>query len=262
MNEQGALDGLKRLGLTAYEARVFLGLHKLRSGTASEISDVADVPRSQVYGATEELENRGFVERQESTPAVFRPVSLEQARTSLLDQLAQTGAETFDYIESTQGSEAITDEQTESLWQIRGKDAVSSRTADLIEDATQHILYAPSDITMLEDTILDALKTVDDAGVSVRIASTNSNVRTAVDGQFKTVAVPADRLANIGNIRTALVDSETVLLGIRPDETVADEPKEVAFWSANSTFGTVLNKLLQEWFTVSVDGDTSAYLRE
>ncbi|PSP27801.1 hypothetical protein BRC65_04050 [Halobacteriales archaeon QH_2_65_14] len=58
MNDSEAVDGLKRLGLTTYEARVFLGLQKLGSGTANEVSDVVDVPRSQVYGAAEDLETR------------------------------------------------------------------------------------------------------------------------------------------------------------------------------------------------------------
>lgn len=53
MDDEAAIDGLNRLGLTAYESQVFLGLQKLASGT---VSDVVDVPRSQVYGAAETLE--------------------------------------------------------------------------------------------------------------------------------------------------------------------------------------------------------------
>jgi len=51
MNEGDAVDALKSLGLTTYEARTFVALQKLGAGTASEVADIADVPRSQVYGA-------------------------------------------------------------------------------------------------------------------------------------------------------------------------------------------------------------------
>ena len=48
------------------------------------------MPRSQVYGAAERLEERGLVETQQSTPTQYRPVSLGRARSRLLDELERT----------------------------------------------------------------------------------------------------------------------------------------------------------------------------
>lgn len=249
MDDEGAIDGLKRLGLTAYEARVFLGLQKLGNGTASEVSEVADVPRSQVYGAADSLEDRGLVETQQSTPTVYRPVSLERARTRLLDQLAKTGSETFDYLDTVQGTEVPSDERSEALWLVHGMDSISSRAAELVAEADEQVFYAASVVSMLDDTVLDALEEADEAGVTVIVASANSAVREAVGSRFTTVAIPQERDPDVGSARVLLVDQDTMLLGVYAETGVSEDVEEVAFWSSETTFAAVLGGFLREWFT-------------
>lgn len=257
MDDDDAIAGLKRLGLTAYEARVFLALQKLGTGTASEVSDVVDVPRSQVYGAAEKLEERGLVEMQQSTPTVYRPVSLEQARTRLLDQLAETGAETFDYLDTVQESETLEDAQSEAIWLVRGADAVSSRAAELADDAEDHLFYAASEVSMLDDALLSALGQAADRGVSVLVASANAAVREAIDERFEsrgvqTCPIPPDRDPDVSGARVVLVDDETMLLSVY-SMNGGEATEEVAFWSSETTFASVLGGFLREWFTLSID---------
>ena len=249
MDEDEAIDGLKRLGLTAYEARVFLGLQKLGSGTASEVSDVVDVPRSQVYGAADGLAERGLLEKQQSTPTVYRPVSLERARTRLLDHLEETGSKTFDYLDTVQGTEAPDEGQSEAIWVVHGQTEVSSRAAELVADADSQVFYAASEVSMLDDTVLDALEAADRAGVSVSIASANPAVRKAVGERFPTVTVPKGRDPDVGSARVVLVDADTMLLGVYSDAGVTGDGEEVAFWSSETTFAAVLGGFLREWFT-------------
>lgn len=251
MDEDEAVDGLQRLGLTAYEARVFLGLQKLGSGTASEISDVSAVPRSQVYGAAESLEASGLVETQQSTPTVYRPVSLEQARTRLLDRLAETGSRTFDYLDTVQGTERSDDERSEALWLVHGTDEISSRAAELFGEAAENVFYATSEVSMLDETVLNALAAAADGGVMVVVASANPAVREAVSDRFRTVAIPNERDPDTGSARVVLVDDDTMLLGVYSTTGGAGEPSEVAFWSSGTAFASVLGGFLREWFTES-----------
>jgi sugar-specific transcriptional regulator TrmB len=254
MDDESAIDGLKRLGLTGYEAQVFLGLQKLGSGTASEISEVTDVPRSQVYGAADGLEDRGLAETQQSRPTLYRPVPLERARTRLLDQLAETGAETFEYLESVKETEAE-DERSEAIWLVHGSEAVSSRTAELIDAAEDYLLYACSEVPMLEDPILDALEGAVTNGVEVFIASANPAVREAVGDAFDTVAVPDERHPDAGDARVLLADGETMLLSVYSGANVEDGREEVAFWSSGTAFAAVLGGFLAEWFEAPVAND-------
>lgn len=246
MDDDRAVEGLTRLGLTAYEGRVFLGLQKLGSGTASEISGVADVPRSQVYGAADRLEERGLVETQRSTPTLYRPVPLERARSRLLDQLAETGAETFEYLDSVQESEAG-DERSEALWHVRGADNVASRTAELIEAADGRVLYACGEVSLLEGTVRDALAGAADRGVTVTVGSGNPDVREVAGEEFRTFAVPPERHPDVGAARVMVADDETMLLSVASSAGVAERPEEVAFWSSGTAFATVLGGFLSEW---------------
>lgn len=247
MDENEAITGLKQLGLTTYEARVFVALQKLGGGTASEISSVVEVPRSQVYGAAEGLEERGLVETQQSTPTAYRPVPLEQARRLLLDQLAATGAETFNYLEQVQNSHE-TEERSESIWLISAREAIISRTVEIIEMADSRLLYGAENVDMLEDTILDALVDATDRGVEVVITSSNDEVIEAVPDTdaYTTYRVPEERDMDVSTGRLLVADGHTVLLSTR-SATTEDDHQEIAFWTSDNPFAAIFVELVEAW---------------
>lgn len=248
MDDETAIDGLKRLGLTTYQARVFLALQKLGSGTASEISDVADVPRSQVYGAAEELDERGLLEIQQSTPTVYRPVPLERARTHLLDQLAETGSETFDYLETVQSTEEQT-ERTESIWMIHGWEAVDSRAANLIGRADSRVLYATDEPDALSEEILDEMEAAGERGVTVVLASVDRAVLDSVPDAdwLVTYQVPPSRDLDVNIARLLFADDETILLSTHSRDVDHGDAAEVAFWTSENAFAAVLGELAAAW---------------
>jgi sugar-specific transcriptional regulator TrmB len=249
MDDDDAITGLKQLGLTTYEARVFVALQKLGEGTASEISSVVDVPRSQVYGAADELEDRGLVETQQSTPTVYRPVSLEQARRLLLDQLAETGAETFTYLEEIQDTHD-TQQRSESIWLISSHDAVVSRTAEIIETADSRLLYAVESIEMLGDDVLDALVAASERGVNVVVASANDEVLAAVPDEdaYSTYCVPEERNTDVAIGRTLVADGDTVLFSTQSTATTDEDHEEIAFWTSDNPFAAIFVELIEAWF--------------
>lgn len=58
---QGILAGMRQLGFTDYEARIYVQLLKTSPATAYEISKAAGVPRANAYAALEALAQRGAV---------------------------------------------------------------------------------------------------------------------------------------------------------------------------------------------------------
>jgi len=115
MDEGDAVSSLERLGLTTYEAKVFIALQKLGSGTAREVSRVADVPRSQVYSVTESLEDRGLVEVQQSSPMQYRPVSIEEARRTLRERFETESDRAFGYVEGVRNERGGEGEEQEAI---------------------------------------------------------------------------------------------------------------------------------------------------
>lgn len=247
MDDNSAIEGLNRLGLTTYEARVFMALQKLGSGPASDISDVADVPRSQVYGAADGLEARGLVEIQQSTPTIYRPVPLDQARRQLLEELERTGEETFEYLDSVRNTQDQT-ERTESIWMIRGREAIDSRTANLAERAEDRILYAINEPEALSKTILEAFELATERDVTVVVASVEEDVIAVTEEHdwLTSFAVPPSRDLDVDVARLLFADDETILLSTHSEDN-GSSGEEVAFWTSQNAFAAVLGELAEAW---------------
>lgn len=254
MDDEAAVAGLERLGLTNYEARVFLALQKLGSGTASEVAEVADVPRSQVYGAADRLDERGLVETRQSTPTAYRPVSLDQARTRLLDELQETGTRTFEYLETVSESRDA-DEQTEAIWLVDGEAAITSRTVELVASAEQRLLLGTDRPAHVAEPVGPELVDAAARGVEVVVGSVQPAVReraAALDG-VEPYAVPEDSNPDVSVGRVLVVDDRAILLSVLASADVATDSDEVAFWSADSGFASVLVEVIKEVFLEPFD---------
>ncbi|WP_380679795.1 TrmB family transcriptional regulator [Salinigranum sp. GCM10025319] len=81
-----AVEQLTELGLGLYAARTFVALTVLSGGTAVEVSRTADVPRTRVYDAAEELAELDLVDIDDTTPQEFSPVDSDEAAARFLEE--------------------------------------------------------------------------------------------------------------------------------------------------------------------------------
>jgi len=247
MSESDAVTALQRLGLSKYEASVFVALQRLGTGTAREVADETDVPRSQVYGAAERLEERGLVEIQQASPIRYRPVSLSEARERLRDRFERETDRAFDSLE-TLHREAETDGEQEAVWTVSGHEAVVARAAALVEDAEDRIVYS-GDGDYVEEEVVAALADAAASGVdavavsaddlSDRFAETGVRVRRLPDSY-------AERGGAAG--RLLVVDERAMLVSV-----VGSDGDETAIWSADTGFASVLIRLADTWFGSEID---------
>lgn len=253
-SEHEAIESLEHLGLSNYEARVFVALQKLGTGTARDIHQVADVPRSQVYGAAEELENRGLVEIQQSTPKRYRPVSLDAARSRLAERLEQQQARAFEYLETIQREQR--DEETrDDVWTIRGRDSVNDRTANLAARATDWIVFATAELEPISDRLVDVLRERAAAGVHVLVVSENPAVRALFDDTPLDVEEPTGRQPTDFMGRVLLVDDNVFLLSVLADADLPEVTEETAIWSAETAMAAVLVQIVYGGMMAVVRGD-------
>jgi len=251
MSEDAAVDALDALGLSTYEAKVFIGLQKLGAGTAREVAEVTDVPRSQVYGAADALAGYGLVDVQQADPTRFRPVDTDEAHERLVDRLESTADRAFDYIEDVAGEYADDDgERTEAIWTATGRETVAARAGRLIDDATTRVVYGTSDLDYLEPAVAERLEAAADRGVTVVVVSVNDAVGDAVadvDG-VRFQPVPDERDAEVSTGRLLVVDGDTMLLSVVPADAMSGVDRETAFWSADTALATVLVTIMDGWF--------------
>ena len=77
---------LGELGLSPNESRVYLALVRAPMTTASQLAEIAEVPRPKIYAALSSLEVRGLCVALSGTVARFRPIDPGSALTALVDQ--------------------------------------------------------------------------------------------------------------------------------------------------------------------------------
>lgn len=169
-----ALDGLRRLGFSENEGKVYLALLRHPGTNGYEISRLAGVPRAKVYEVLEGLVERGAIlpeERDERTRYRALPyTSLLQEHRRLTDSLLtdlyrelskQTRPET--------GPSAVT---------VTGYSRTLARVAEVVAGAKQSLLAAgrPEEIQFLGSHLAHAQS----RGVTVQVLS-RGPVRLSVD---------------------------------------------------------------------------------
>lgn len=245
-----AVEALQRLGLSSYEARVFLALQKLGTGTAREIHDVADVPRSQVYGAADSLEERGLLEIQHATPKRYRPVSLETARARLTAELERERDRAFSYLETVR-RERDGDETREDVWMVRGKGPIDDRVVELADRATTRLLFAADTPDLVPPELVEDVERLAAADVAVVVASANPDVRALFEATEALTLEVAGRPGEFTG-RVLLADDDVILLSVTGDR---DSGAETAIWSAGTAMASVLVRVTYDGITALTSRD-------
>lgn len=252
MDDASAVETLRRLGLTGYQARLLLALQKIETGTASEIADVSEVPRSQVYGVAESLKEDGLIEVQQTTPTRFRAVPLSTVREQLLTELEATGDRAFQYLSHVREQQRQADADDEGVWTVSGNEAVTARTVDLIEMAEGRLIYGTGTAEQLNSEIISALESVSSAGVAVVVVSDSERVlerATETDG-IATETLSSDPTPGVG--RLLLVDRDALLLSIVDTDYLPEDDEETAIWGEDTAFAAVLVTILEQWLETNV----------
>ncbi|WP_331235240.1 TrmB family transcriptional regulator [Natronorarus salvus] len=159
-NLEEAIEVLQQLGLKEYEARCFVGLSRLHNGTAKQLSEMTDVPRTRIYDAIRVLEAQGLVEIQHSSPQQFRAVPLEEATETLRDQYEARVERLHDALDTVEIVDTDDEEPVQQVWAMSGRDAIENRTNDLIGKATDEIVLVIGDDLLMTPDLVDALNEV------------------------------------------------------------------------------------------------------
>ncbi|MFB6153781.1 MAG: TrmB family transcriptional regulator [Halodesulfurarchaeum sp.] len=238
--DQDPIQSLEALGLPNYEARVFVALQKLGTGTAKEVSDVGEIPRSQVYGAADSLEERGLIEIQDSTPKTFRPVSLPEARKRLQERFRRNQERAFEYLDRVQNKHDATAEEQEGVWRLSGQAAVEGRTRSLVEDATERIVLGFNEGVEFTEKLRQQVLEKREEGVDVQVIEEDAGIREELEAAgFEAVEPRISETAQAG--RLLVVDRDTILMSV-----LDEQGTETAIWSAHSGFARVLVPLVED----------------
>jgi len=147
-------DSLVRLGFSRYEAQAYLTLLRKSPMNGYELAKESGVPRPNIYGILERLEERGAVMRAEDARGThFIPIASEELLARLHSEFGRTVAD----------AKALLAETSErSPWQpvmnARGYGPAIALAQDLVRNAAQELLLAvwPQEAAALDAEVLDA----------------------------------------------------------------------------------------------------------
>ena len=72
-------------GLTEYQARAYLTLLDLGTGTASQVPPMSKVPRTRIYSTMQQLHEKGLVQILPETPLRYKAVPFAAYLRTLAD---------------------------------------------------------------------------------------------------------------------------------------------------------------------------------
>ena len=228
-----AVEVLQQLGLKEYEARCFVGLSRLHAGTAKQLSEMTEVPRTRVYDAVRVLEAQGLVEVQHSSPQQFRAVPLDEAEETLRDQYESRVDRLHDALANIDVVAEDDDSTVQEVWAMRGRDGIENRTNELVRGAYGEVVLVLGDETLLTDDLVDTLNDVDDdveLVVGALTGSLEDKIQDAVPGATTFIsglewlhgAKDLEDDTAIG--RLLLVDRSTILVSSIMPETKEEQP--------------------------------------
>lgn len=252
--QSAAIEQLEQFGLSTYAARTFVALAGLGEGTAREVSQVSDVPRTRVYDAVDELHERGLIDVQQASPKRFWSIS------------ADTASRTFEreYQHRTDVLRTALDElhpidhraEQRGVWTVSGEPAVTDRVLEFFAEADEEIVYMTVD-DLLTPELIDALSEATERGVSLKLGGVSEEVQeqihngvddaTTFESMWMWTDTPAGRLM--------MVDGRKILVSALvngSDASPADPRSESAIWGTGEKNSLVV--VLKAIFTWRLKG--------
>lgn len=240
------------LGLTEYQARVYLALLELGSSKAAALASVANVPRTRVYATMNQLHEKGLVEIVPETPLRYRPVPirlyLEKNARALREDARQLEEQVADLQRefAVKGEMAL--EERGRFEAIYGRRNAHERLLRMYDGARQRILgigtaNSPSRI------VKSAIYTLEEKakeGVSIRYAfPVTAQNREQVDeiGRFARVKAINVHLP----IYFYVFDQREILLTHPlPDDDNFYRGDDVAIWTNNPGIARALETIAEK----------------
>jgi sugar-specific transcriptional regulator TrmB len=161
MMDEGVVDRLRALGMSLYEARIYIGLLRHGPQNGNEVSKSAGIPSSKVYSALERLASRGIVHSVlTGSGTQYICVSPDE----LIHRFRNEFDEPIAHLEKTL-PELAAFEPADEVLTVSGLDAIRENSRYIVGDARKEIYVSvwADDVEPLHD----ALRAAHERGVHI-----------------------------------------------------------------------------------------------
>jgi len=159
-NTEEMISLFKGLGITEYEAKVYLSLLSSHPASAYTISRNSGVPHSRVYDVTRRLIRREMVASTGTKPEMFSPLSPEKVVEGLQKEYLSYSEELEKRLKEFEFQADF-----DPVWNLGDRDAALAKAASMLADAVSTIYLGVWDAELPE--LLPALKAAAERGVQL-----------------------------------------------------------------------------------------------
>ncbi|NMB79245.1 MAG: TrmB family transcriptional regulator [Methanomicrobiales archaeon] len=154
---------LKSLGLTKYEALVYIALMRVTSATASEIHESSGVPRASVYPVLDQLLVKDLVTVSQSAPKRFAAIPPEDAIKKLTARIETDARLALESLNSMHQQRIALEQEGggELIWNIYGTNNIRKKLAELFASAKTDIRIIAQSKIFSEELRADLAKSAD-----------------------------------------------------------------------------------------------------
>ena len=251
IQDQLTIQTLQKLGLTYYEAKVYVALMSTGVTNPTTISEESGVPRTKIYGVLKKLAANNWITIEKGRPTIITPKYpgevIEEHKSLMnvdIDRVSSELSMTYDH---------VLENEIPKVRIIHCLDTLIQLTAEIMSSAKKRImmmgsLYFPDELDIIKDQIIKAK----DRGVSVRIITTPSI--KLKDKQFNIIKNLSESINDIkiGHpyfIKAILVDDrETLLMISRVQDEVPDIDNVFAIFISNNSLASYFSSVFDmDW---------------
>ena len=151
---------LKSLGMTKYEALVYIALLRVQSDTASGIHESSGVPRASVYPVLDQLLDKDLVFVSHSAPKRFAALPPEEAIKKLTDRIERDAGMALSGLQQFYHQRLESGENSgELIWNLYSLPAIKKKLVELIAGAESEVRLI-AHARVFSDEVRDALRHV------------------------------------------------------------------------------------------------------
>jgi HTH-type transcriptional regulator, sugar sensing transcriptional regulator len=250
------LENLRDLfNLNIYEAKIWTSLLSRGVSTASELSDIANVPRSRSYDVLESLEKKGYIIMKLGKPIKYIAIEPEEIIRRVQKQIGKDAKTKVELLEKVKSSDifeelkALHNQEIEHILpekltgSILGRKEIYSSLRSAIGDAKKSISIVTTEEGLIRKSraLNAALKKASSRGIKIEVMGpiTKDN-QTHIKhlekyGKLKHV----DKI----NARYVIIDDEHLMIFMHNDKDLNDS-YDMAIWVKTPLFGKAIKELM------------------
>ncbi|MEM4511366.1 MAG: helix-turn-helix domain-containing protein [Nanopusillaceae archaeon] len=244
-------------GLNTYEAKIWLALLAKGNATASELADLADIPRSRAYDILESLEKKGFTIMKLGKPIRYMAVPPGDVVERLKRRYEDLYAAKIKNLDGIKNSDILKQLQeiferglvsldiSEKSGTLRGYQNIISHIESMIKSAEERVNIISTEMFFVRQTM-----TLKPVFMGLKDRGVNINIIVPVkeeNAKFVKEMLNYAKIYDAGDLRGRLitVDSEEIMIMLF-DEREVHSVADVGVWLYAPAFAKTIDKIIED----------------